>query len=329
MSAALVPVSTNCSAGLPAIGTPTVIEAWLRARNQNTLRGYLSDLERFREWLRAPSTAAAVETLLSTGQANANLMVMNYQAALVERGLAGATIARRLAALRSMVKVARKIGRVNWSLDVEGPRIESRRDMRGPDLLDVRLLWRAALGAGVEPRARRDRAILACLFDLGLRRAELCNLDREDIEAGPDGKPAALWVRGKGRSERERMTLPDQTAAALVDWLERRGDEPGPLFHRLDGPKPDPGVRLSGESVRRTVRRLGKAAGLPRDIRPHGLRHSAATSALDAGRDLRDVRRFTRHRSLEMVLRYDDMRRDVAGEIARDLAGRREQGDRS
>ena len=90
MSAALVPVSTNCSAGLPAIGTPTVIEAWLRARNQNTLRGYLSDLERFREWLRAPSTAAAVETLLSTGQANANLMVMNYQAALVERGLAGA-----------------------------------------------------------------------------------------------------------------------------------------------------------------------------------------------------------------------------------------------
>ena len=122
------------------------------------------------------------------------------------------------------------------------------------------------------------------------------------------------------------MTLPDQTAAALVEWIEARGNESGPLFHRLDGPKPAPDVRLSGESVRRIVRGLGKAAGLPRDVRPHGLRHSAATSALDAGRDLRDVRRFTRHRSLEMVLRYDDMRRDVAGEIARDLAGRRDQG---
>jgi len=122
------------------------------------------------------------------------------------------------------------------------------------------------------------------------------------------------------------MTLPDQTAAALVEWTEARGDEPGPFFHRLDGRPLDPDVRLSGESVRRIVRRLGKAAGLPRDVRPHGLRHSAATSALDAGRDLRDVRRFTRHRSLEMVLRYDDMRRDVAGEIARDLAGRRDQG---
>ena len=122
------------------------------------------------------------------------------------------------------------------------------------------------------------------------------------------------------------MTLPDPTAAALVEWTEARGNEPGPLFHRLDGRPLDPDVRLSGESVRRIVRRLGKAAGLPRDVRPHGLRDSAATSALDAGRDLRDVRRFTRHRSLEMVLRYDDMRRDVAGEIACDLAGRRDQG---
>ena len=333
MSAELVPLSTHPAAALPTIGTPDVVNAWLRARNPNTLRGYLSDLNTFREWLGATSTAAAVDALLSAGQAGANLMTMNYAAALIERGLAGATIARRLAALRSMCKVSRKIGRTNWSLDVEGPKIEARRDMRGPDLLDVRLLWRAAIGAGDDSRARRDRAILACLFDLGLRRAELCNLDRSDVEAGPggtplagSGRPAAVWIRGKGRTEKERMTLPDQTAAALVEWIEARGNESGPLFHRLDGPKPAPDVRLSGESVRRIVRGLGKAAGLPRDVRPHGLRHSAATSALDAGRDLRDVRRFTRHRSLEMVLRYDDMRRDVAGEIARDLAGRRDQG---
>jgi len=340
MSADLVPLSTHPAAALPAIGTPDVVNAWLRARNSNTLRGYLSDLNTFREWLGASSTAAAVEALLSAGQAGANLMTMNYVAALVERGLAGATIARRLAALRSMCKISRKIGRTNWSLDVEGPKVEARRDMRGPDLLDVRLLWRAAIGAGTDPRARRNRAILVCLFDLGLRRAELCNLDLADVEAGPggfptvpvgarptgSGRPVAVWIRGKGRTEKERMTLPDQTAAALVEWIEARGNEPGPFFHRLDGPKPAPDVRLSGESIRRIVRRLGKSAGLPRDVRPHGLRHSAATSALDAGRDLRDVRRFTRHRSLEMVLRYDDMRRDVAGEIARDLAGRRDQG---
>ena len=79
------------------------------------------------------------------------------------------------------------------------------------------------------------RPILACLFDLGLRRAELCNLDRIDVEARPDGRPAAIWIRGKGWTEKERMTLPDPTAAALVGWTEARGNEPGPLFHRLDG----------------------------------------------------------------------------------------------
>ena len=135
-----------------------------------------------------------------------------------------------------MCKVSRKIGRTNWSLDVDGPRVEARRDMRGLDLLDVRLLWRASVGAGNDPRARRDRAILACLFDLGLRRAELCNLDRSDVEAGTEpGTPDAVWIRSKGRSEKERLTLPDQTAAALVAWTEARGNEVGPLFHRLVG----------------------------------------------------------------------------------------------
>jgi hypothetical protein len=93
MSVELVPLSTH-NATLPAIGTPDVVDAWLRARNPNTLRGYLSDVERFREWLEAPSTAAAIEALLSGGQAAANLKVMNYVAALVECGLASATIAR-------------------------------------------------------------------------------------------------------------------------------------------------------------------------------------------------------------------------------------------
>jgi integrase/recombinase XerC len=166
--------------------------------------------------------------------------------------------------------------------------------------------------------------VLALLFDLGLRRAERCGIDRAVVEPGPAG-PAAVWIRGKGRAERERLTLPGPTARALAAWIEARGDRPGPLVHRLDGVGGEPG-RLSGESVRRIVRRLGEAAGLSRPIRPHGLRHSAATSALDAGRDVRDVRKFTRHRSLEMVLRYDDRRRDVAGEIARGLADRRDDG---
>jgi hypothetical protein len=66
VSAELVPV-LNHPPTLPAIGTPEVVSAWLRARNPNTLRGYLSDLEKFRQCLGAPSTATAVEALLSAG----------------------------------------------------------------------------------------------------------------------------------------------------------------------------------------------------------------------------------------------------------------------
>jgi hypothetical protein len=51
MSTELVPLLTHPAAALLAIGTPDVVTAWLRARNPNTLRGYLSDLNTFREWL--------------------------------------------------------------------------------------------------------------------------------------------------------------------------------------------------------------------------------------------------------------------------------------
>jgi integrase/recombinase XerC len=87
----------------------------------------------------------------------------------------------------------------------------------------------------------------------------------------------------------------------------------------------DPDVRLSGEAIRQVVDRLGKAAGVARTVRPHGLRHAAAIAALDAGKDVRDVRKFTRHATLEVVVRYDDARRDTAGEIANLLSRRREE----
>jgi integrase/recombinase XerC len=157
---------------LPAARTADVLESWLSGRNARTLEGYRRDLALFADWLGAGSPDSAVEALLSSGPAHANPLALAWRSSMTEAGLASATIARRLAALRSMVKVARLIGRVNRSLEVEGPRAEPRRDMRRPDLTDVRLVWRAA-STGDGASQRRDRAILALLFDLGLRRSEL------------------------------------------------------------------------------------------------------------------------------------------------------------
>jgi hypothetical protein len=263
MSAELVPLSTHPAAALPAIGTPDVVNAWLRARNPNTLRGYLSDLNTFREWLGAPSTAAAVEALLSAGQAGANLMTMNYAAALVERGLAGATIARRLASLRSMCKVSRKIGRTNWSLDVEGPRVEARRDMRGPNLLDVRLLWLAAIGAGDDSRARRDRAIRLCdsrrtktngLFCPSVQRCAFCSERRNRHESmqlpraplSPcDSRPTGRW-RHHFDEPRPDCRAPGSWGVAGLDRStlhsvgEEKGTDPPSLSRRRSAAHPAP-----------------------------------------------------------------------------------------
>jgi integrase/recombinase XerC len=310
-------------------------DAWLAGRNEKTKRGYLSDLNDFARWLGEKETHAAVERLLQMGPGKANQTVMLYIAAMKERKpsnraaadderLSSATISRRVAALRSMIKIGRRIGLINWTLDVELPKAEARRDVRGPGLADLQLINRAAAVMGDSPQARRDRAILALLFDLGLRRAELCGLDLADVEMNVNGLPATVAIVGKGHREKERLTVPDVTGHALAAWIEARGNEPGPLFQRCDR-RVDPGVRLSGETVRQVVARLGRAAGVARSVKPHGLRHAAATAALDAGKHVRDVRKFTRHASLDMVLRYDDARRDTAGEIADLLSRRREE----
>jgi integrase/recombinase XerC len=74
--------------------------------------------------------------------------------------------------------------------------------------------------------------------------------------------------------------------------------------------------RLTGVAIYQLVRGLGERTGIR--ARPHGLRHAAITEALDLTRgDVRAVQRFSRHKNLQTVLRYDDNRLDLAGDIAR------------
>ena len=78
------------------------------------------------------------------------------------------------------------------------------------------------------------------------------------------------------------------------------------------------GPRLSDGSIGNLVPALGHRAGLTRRVKPHGLRHEAITAALDAtGGDVRRVQRFSRHKDVRTLTRYDDRRTDDAGTIAR------------
>ena len=120
-----------------------------------------------------------------------------------------------------------------------------------------------------------------------------------------------------GPGQEVQLTRSEPTCAALAAWLAVRGDEPGPLFRPLD--RSCRGGRLSGTSLYRIVPRLGDRAGLK--ARPHGLRHAAITEALDlTGGDVRAVQRFSRHRNAQTLLRHDDSRQDLAGDVARRVA---------
>lgn len=294
-----------------AAAAAQLVEAFLAGRKATTLQAYRQDLEDFRAFVGTATSADAAAVLLAHGHGAANGLGLAYRAALVDRGLSPATVNRRLAALRSLVALARTLGLVPWRLEVANVKSEAYRDTRGPGRVGVRALL-DELDERLDAKAVRDRALVRLLYDLALRRGEVVALDVADVnlEAG------TVAVVGKGRTERVRLTLPEPTVAALAAWLEVRGVESGPLFVNFD--RAGKGGRLTGRSVGRVVAELGAAVGLT--VRPHGLRHAAITDALDRTGDARRVQRFSRHAKLETLLRYDDNRQDLGGEVARLVA---------
>jgi len=186
------------------------------------------------------------------------------------------------------------LGRIGWEIEVESPSAESYRDTSGPGRDGWTAMLALAKARATTKAGKRDLAIVRLLHDTALRRCEAVELDVSDL----DLRRATISVRGKGHTSTAPITLPGPTKAALADWLCIRGDDPGPLFNPLDK---DGGYgRLSGESVRRIVRDLGRAADLSRPVAPHGLRHQAITHALDrTGGDVRAVRKFSRHAKLD------------------------------
>jgi integrase/recombinase XerC len=308
----LVPVSRSESVE-PAGPGQRLVAAFLAGRSPPTIRAYGQDLADFASFAGAASAAEAAQRLLAGGPGAANEQALGYKADLLGRGLSAATVNRRLAALRLLLKLARTLGLVGWALEVEGLKAEAYRDTRGPGTAGFRRLLEQLAGRS-DAKGVRDRALLRLLFDLGLRRSDVVRLDLADL----DRDTGRLAVLGKGRTAKVALSLPAPTQAALEAWLAVRGLEAGPLFRSLDRARKGDG-RLTGAGLYAVVRRLGEQAGLK--VWPHGLRHAAITQALDAtGGDVRAVQRFSRHRDLRTLLLYDDRRLDLAGDVARQVA---------
>lgn len=165
-------------------------------------------------------------------------------------------------------------------------------------------------------RALRDRAVLETLFSTGLRVSELCGLNRTiDIERGE------IPVRGKG--DRLRLVfLSDRAKAALASYLKKREDIGEELFVSLDKSGKVIG-RIIPRTVQRIVDRAARAAGIPKKIHPHLLRHGFATDLLQNGADLRAVQELLGHANVSTTQIYTHITNRELKEIHRAFHGKR------
>jgi site-specific recombinase XerD len=244
------------------------------ALSDATRRAYRFDLEPFLAWLRERNVAVA--------RVDARVLA-DYAAGLARdrRRLAPATIARKLAAIRSFLRHAN--GAANVPEGSFAPR-RARRLPAVPRATEVESALQTAEGDG--PLALRNRALLELVYSAGLRSREAVSLDLADVSFEQE----AVHVRGKGGKERV-VPLGEEAAYWVARYLRDarpelvRGAEAA-LFVSARGRRLDTS----------TLRRLCP--------NPHRLRHAFATHLLEGGADLRTIQELLGHSSISTTQVY-------------------------
>ncbi len=267
----------------------------VRNASEHTVRAYRSDLTEFAAFL--------AERGLGLEEVD-RLALRGFLARLRERDLSRRTLARKVAALRSLYRFLVSEGLVshNPTLTLRSPRLprhlptvldetQTAHLVEGPMASTVEGWWRS-------PWLRcRNRTILEVLYSTGMRAAELAALNVSDLDLLSE----VALARGKGKVER-LVPLGSYACAALAEYLALRGERASPqeaaVF--INGK----GTRLTTRTVRRVVRDVARRLGLPASVTPHTLRHSFATHLLDRGADLRSVQELLGHKNLSTTQLY-------------------------
>lgn len=232
-----------------------------------------------------------------------HVRIRGFLSHLYERGLGKTSVARHLAAIRSLYKWLAREGRVKQNpaalvstpkLPKKLPRVPTIEEVN--NVLDGQLPETAAFG-------ERDKTILELLYGCGLRNSELIGINLEDIHWSNE----TILVRGKGRKER-MVPLGDTAAEAIREYLIKRKEllaakkrtTPALLVNLR-------GQRLTTRSVGRIVKHIAVSKGLSPDVHPHTLRHAFGTHLLEEGADLRAIQEMLGHERLSTTQRYTQL----------------------
>jgi integrase/recombinase XerD len=263
-------------------------------RAPRTVEAYRRDLAAFGEWLGGPISRTSVEELET------------YLAELRAAGLSSATIARRVAALRSFFRHQMLLGARadNPAAELDLPRRQSRLPRTLSPAEAERLIEAAA---GTTPRAHRDRALVELLYGAGLRVGEAVGLAKADVDL--DNR----IVRALGKGNKERVVPIGRPAVEAVRRYLSRGRPFLDVRHRPELFLNARGGALTRAGAFLILRRLAAKAGLDAErVHPHLLRHSFATHLLEGGADLRSVQEMLGHADLattEIYTHVSDRRR--------------------
>jgi site-specific recombinase XerD len=240
-----------------------------------TRRAYRVDLEQFGRWLDDHGLRVA----------DVDMRVLSDYVTDLGRArprkLAPATIARKIASVRSFLRFT--LGPANVPDATLAPRLH-RRLPETPKPAEVDAALEALDGDG--PLALRNRALVEVVYSAGLRAAEAVGLDLGDVDFDRE----QLHVRGKGGKERI-VPLGEHAAHLLARYLHEarpelvRGAENAVFVSAR-------GRRLDTSTLRRLF------------AHPHRLRHAFATHLLEGGADLRTIQELLGHSSLSTTQIY-------------------------
>jgi len=275
-----------------------------RGLSQNTIASYARDLAQFVDF--AEKHGVCEPRRLDEG------LLAAFLAHLERRRYAAASVARKMSAVRSLIKYllaervieksplsalhsVRPPRRLPKSLDVD----EVSRLLNAPDIRDD-------LGL-------RDKAMLETLYATGLRVSELVSLKVDDV----DLKAGFLRCLGKGNKERI-VPLGRIAAQFIATYMDgprgriARGARSEYLFLTRQG-RP-----MSRVMFWKIIQKHARTAGITKQLTPHMLRHSFATHLLERGADLRSLQEMLGHASIATTQVYTHVSRDHLREIYRE-----------
>jgi integrase/recombinase XerC len=266
----------------------------LRGRNASahTIKAYSGDLDAFaayagsRDW-----------------KTMDHIAIRGFLSQLYNKGLGKTSVARALAAVRSLYRWLAQEGLAerNPAKLVSTPRL-AKKLPRVPTIEEINSVLDGKMPE-LASFPERDRLMLELLYGCGIRNSELVGINLDDIRLS-DG---AILIRGKGKKERY-VPFGESVRAVLAGYLPWRRQ----LLAALNRTTPalllnQRGGRLTTRSVGRIVKRIAVAKGLSPDVHPHTLRHAFGTHMLEEGADLRAIQELLGHERLATTQRYTQL----------------------